>query len=83
MPDVVARVHVPRTRAAAAFRPFFRNKRAAHGPLAADSNSREQAKNCQLPDVADERAEKREDRIPHDRQHQGADAAELVTDGPP
>src|SRR6202030_1905655 len=38
---VVARMHMASPCASAALWPFFGNKRAAHGPLAADSHSRE------------------------------------------
>src|SRR4029077_4393283 len=76
--DVVARMHVTSSGAAATFRPFFGDECAAHGPLTADSNSSKESKNRQLPDAGDEGAQKRKDRVPHDGQHQRTDTPKLV-----
>src|SRR5271169_622251 len=81
--DVIARVHVARAGAAPTLWPFFRDECAAHGPLAADSNSCKQAKNRQLPNVGNESAEKRKDRIPYNGQHQRANATKFVANGSP
>src|SRR6266704_5488996 len=80
---VISRVHVPRARAPSVFRPLFGDERAAHGPLAADADTREQAQNGKLPDIHDQGAEKREHGIPDDGEHERSNAAEFVSDRPP
>src|SRR5438876_6114695 len=65
------------------FGPFFGDEGSAHSPLAADANPGKQPQNGKLPDARDERAEKRENGIPHDRQHERANAPELIANRAP
>src|SRR5215472_13122588 len=81
--DIISRVHVPRTDAAPTFRPLFGHKRSTHGPFAADADSRKQPQNRQLPNSGNDRAEKSEKGIPHNRQHQRPNATELISHRPP
>src|SRR6267154_156831 len=75
---VITGVHVTRARFSAALRPLLRHERATHGPLPADSDSGEQTQRRQLPNAGDQRAKKREYRIPGDGDHQRADAPEFI-----
>ena len=81
--EVISGVHVSCADAPTLFRPLFGHESSTHGPLAADANARKQAQNSKLPNVDDERAEKRENGIPHDRQHEGPNTPEFVADRPP
>ena len=74
----VAGAHAP-----AIFGPRFGDERAAHRPLSADPDARQQPERGKLPYVGHERGEKRERRVAEDRQHQRPDAAEPIGDGSP
>src|SRR5712692_10124958 len=52
--DVITGMHVARAGSPSTFWPLFGDERAAHGPLAADADPGEQAKEGQLPQVVDE-----------------------------
>src|SRR5580698_8263910 len=76
-------MHVSGAADAPAFGHFFGDESAAHGPFAADTNSREETENGKLPDAGDEGTEQSERGIPEDGEHQGSDAAEFIADGTP
>src|ERR1017187_6766324 len=82
-PDVVSRVHVASTLDAAVLGPLLGYESPAHSPFAANSDTRQQAQNCQLPDIHGESAEKSEHRIAQDGDHECADAAKFVAYRPP
>ena len=76
-------MHVAGAHRAAILGPFFSHERPAHRPFAPDADARQQPEDRELPDARRDGAEKREDRVAEDRQHQRADAAEAIGDGPP
>src|SRR2546429_9640215 len=82
-PNVVSGLHQPGASQPPRFGPFFGDEGSAHSPLAADANPGKQPQNGKLPDARDERAEKRENGIPHDRQHERANAPELIANRAP
>ncbi len=56
--EVVTRMHQPRAHLSALLGPFLGDERAAHCPLAADADTRQQPESGQLPDTRGHYAEK-------------------------
>ena len=81
--DVIPGVHPGRALPAARLRPLLGHEDAADGPLAADSRTRQEPEEAQLPHGSGRASQEREQRIAEDGEHQGADAAEAVRNGPP
>src|SRR6201998_3637098 len=76
-------MHPPRGGLAAILGPFFGDKGTAHGPLTADSDAGEKTEKSELPHFCANTAQKCEDRIPENRQHQRTHTPVLVRDGSP
>ena len=82
-PEIVARVHVPRAHLPAVFGPFLGDERASYRLFAADTDPAQHAQNGELPDVGDQAAKKRKQRVPENREHQRAHPPEAIGHRPP
>jgi hypothetical protein len=76
-------VHVTGAHLPAIFRPFLGDERAAHGLLAPEADTAQHAQDGQLPDVGDQAAHEREDRVEQNRRHQRLHASVAIRDRPP
>ena len=82
-PEVVAGVQDAGGHLPAILGQFFGHERRADRLFTAEPDAAQHAKDHQLPDVGDQPAHEREERIGEDGQHQRAHAADAITDRPP
>jgi hypothetical protein len=76
-------VHVARAHLAAIFGPFLRDERASYRLFTADPYPAQDTERGELPDIGDQAAEKREQRITENGQHQRAHTAKAIGHRPP
>jgi hypothetical protein len=80
---IIAGLKVAGPHLAPVFRPSLGNVGSGERPFAADSYTRQQAEQRELPHILRKRRQSREQRIDHDRAGKHARAAKLVGDGAP